>query len=344
MARILTVLIALVMTCAAGQAGDSESWLKGRRAEFALWQKINPGTQARITRLKTKTATQLRNHVPGAVADPAVVYRVIGAITHIWDIAVAPRLTVIPAGEFTMGSPDSEAQRSKVEGPQHRVTISYPLAVGTFMVTRDEYAAFVAETQRPDPVGCFLTYLPGHKGETAGYNWHNPGFEQSGSDPVVCASWEDARAYADWLTKKTGERYRLLSEAEWEFASRGGSTTARPWGDAIGPENARYDAATPSDAANQAKYTAPSGSFAPNAFGIYDALGNAWQRVDDCWNPNFEGAPTDGSVWLAGDCNQRTGHGGAFDAPPSTVRSAFRGKVPVAMHYADGGFRIAREL
>ncbi len=340
MTRALTVLIALAITCGAAQADDA--WLKSRRAEFALWQKTNPGTQARISRLKAKTATQLRNHVPGAVSDPAVVYRVIGAITHIWDIAVAPHLTVIPAGEFTMGSPENEADRQKVEGPQHRVLISYPLAVGTFMVTRDEYAAFVADTHRPDPAGCFLTYLPGQKGEAAGYNWHNPGFEQSGSDPAVCVSWEDARAYAAWLTTRTGERYRLLSEAEWEFASRGGTTAVRPWGDAIGHDNAKYRADP--GVADRWTYTAPSGSYAPNAFGIYDALGNAWQRVDDCWNPTFDGAPTDGSVWRSGDCNLRTGHGGAFDAPAAVLRSAFRGKVPVNMHYADGGFRIAREL
>lgn len=317
--RVLTALIALVITCGAAQASDSDAWLRSRRAEYALWQKTNLGTQARIARLKAKTATQLRNHAPGALTDPAVVYRVIGAITHIWDIAVAPHLTVVPAGEFTMGSSESEPDRQNVEGPQHRVMISYPLAVGTFMVTRDEYAAFVADTLRPDPIGCFLTYRSGEPGETNGYNWHNPGFGQSGSDPVVCVSWEDARAYADWLTRKTGERYRLLSEGEWEFASRGGTATVRPWGDAISHENAKYRADP--GVADRWTYTAPSGSYAPNAFGIYDALGNTWQRVDDCWNPSFDGAPTDGSVWLNGDCSQRTGHGGSVRCP--VIRHAF---------------------
>lgn len=339
MAKALAALAALGVLWGAAQADDV--WLKDRGVEYARWQKTNPNTQDRIKRLKAKTATQLKNQVPGTVGDPPRVYRVIGAITHIWDIPVAPRLTVIPAGEFTMGSADSEPDRQKVEGPQHRVTISYPLAIGTFMVTRDEYAAFVADTNRPDPDGCFLTFRAGETGEAKGYNWHNPGFEQSGSDPVVCVSWQDARDYADWLTKKTGARYRLLSEAEWEFASRAGTATIRPWGDGISANDAKYNAGPD---AYRWKHTAPSGSFAPNAFGLYDALGNAWQRLDDCWSPTFDGAPTDGSVWRSGDCSLRTGHGGAFDAPPIYVRSAFRGKVPLNMHYADGGFRIAREL
>ncbi len=175
LAKVLAALAAMALLWGAAQAGDHEAWLKSRKAEFAWWQKANPSTQARITRLKARTAAQLKNHVPGNVNDPTATFRVIGAITHVWDIPVAPKLTVVPAGEFTMGSPESEPDRQAVEGPQHRVTIAYPLAVGTFMVTRDEYAAFVADTHRPDPVGCQLTYKGG-KDEEPGYNWHNPGF------------------------------------------------------------------------------------------------------------------------------------------------------------------------
>jgi formylglycine-generating enzyme len=334
--RFWATVAVVAMACQGALAGDQG--LEARRAEFALWQKANPGTQARITRLKARTAVQLKRHSIGMPDQPPKIFRIIGAISDIWDIAAAPRLSIIPAGEFTMGAPDSEAGRTKAEGPQHRVVLAHPFAVGTYLVTRDEYAAFVADTDRPDPEGCFLTYLPGQTGESKGYNWHNPGFAQSGSDPAVCISWEDARDYAAWLSTKTGERYRLLSEAEWEYAARAGTTTARPWGEDIGHADANYR----DDAAEHR--TSPVGSFPPNAFGLYDALGNVWQRVDDCWNADFDGAPADGSVWRSGDCSQRTGHGGAFDAPATYVRSAFRGKVPVAMHYADGGFRIAREL
>jgi formylglycine-generating enzyme required for sulfatase activity len=311
-------------------------------------KKINPGSQKRIVRLMQKTALQLKTHVTGKPGDPPVIYRIIGAPANLWDVALAPRLTVIPAGEFTMGSPASEPGRSKAEGPQHRVFIARPLAVGTTPVTRDEYAAFVADTLRPDPVGCFLTYLPDQKSESVGYNWHNPGFAQSGNDPAVCVSWEDARAYAAWLTQKTGERYRLLSEAEWEYASRAGTSGVRPWGDAIGRDNANYgseECCKPlASGLDRWEYTSPAGSFPPNAFGLYDVLGNVWQRLDDCWSDDFTGAPADGSVWQSGDCKQRTGHGGAFDAAPAFLRLSFRGKVPLEMHYADGGFRVAREL
>jgi formylglycine-generating enzyme required for sulfatase activity len=340
--------LVLAMTCCAAQAADDGNWLKARRSEFASWQKTNPDAELRVEKLKLRTASRIAGRVLGQISAPPMVHRFIGSLAELWDAPVAPRLTIIPAGEFTMGSPAREPDRSTQEGPQHRVMIDHAFAVGTYLVTRDEYAAFVAETKRPDPDGCFLTYLPGQKGETKGYNWRNPGFAQAGNEPVVCVSWEDARDYAAWLTGKTDQSYRLLSEAEWEYASRAASTTARPWGDAIGRDNTNYGADTccsPFAAgADRWEYTSPVGSFAPNAFGLYDTLGNVWQRLDDCWNPTFDGAPADGSVWKAGDCSKRTGHGGAFDAAPAMLRSSFRGSVPDNMHYADGGFRVARDL
>jgi formylglycine-generating enzyme len=347
MKRLMGVAAALMLTCVAAQA-DQASWLGARQWEFARWQKINPDTQARLTKLKQRTAVQLKDRLPGRPDDPPVVYRIIGAPVHLWDIAVAPRLTIVPAGEFSMGSPADEPGRSATEGPQHRVVISAPLAIGTFPVTRDEYAVFVAETRRPDPAGCFLTYLPAQKGESPGFNWHHPGFAQNGSDPAVCISWEDATAYTEWLTQKTGERYRLLSEAEWEYASRAGSVTARPWGGTLGRDNANYgsnDCCKPqAEERDRWDYTSPVGSFPANAFGLYDVLGNVWQRLNDCWNKDFTGAPANGAPWLTGDCTRRTGHGGAFDASPDTLRSAYRGSVPLGLHFADGGFRVAREL
>lgn len=333
------LVFACMAVCGAAQA---EGWLDARQQEFAQWQSTHPDAELRAEKLLVRTTSRFSPGMLGAVAAPAVVHRFIGALGQLWDDPVAPRLTVIPAGEFTMGSPETEPDRQAAEGPQHRVVISHPFAVGTYLVMRDEYAAFVADTKRPDPQGCILTHLHGQNGETKGFNWHNPGFAQGGNEPVVCVSWKDARAYAAWLSGKTGRSYRLLSEAEWEYALRAGSTTSRPWGDAIGYDNANYRAED--GVAKQWQFTSPVGQFPPNAFGLYDVLGNVWQRVDDCWNPDFTGAPTDGSPWIVGDCTLRTGHAGGFDAPAKVMRSSFRGKVAGDAHYSDGGFRIARDL
>lgn len=345
--RGIQATVAVVLLAFSG-ARAQDAWLASRQTDFAVWQKNHRGIEARIAILKVKTAKLTAGHTLGPVTAPAIVYRVKGAPTQLWDGPEAPHLTVVPAGEFTMGSPASEPGRAAAEGPQHRVAIGYAFAAGTFMVTRDEYAAFVADTRRSDPDGCWLTFKPGEKGEAKGYNWHNPGFAQTGRDPVVCVSWEDARDYAAWLSAKTGRAYRLLSEAEWEYASRGGSAAARPWGDGIDHARANYGTdkcCAPLAAGNDRwEFTSPVGSFPPNAFGLYDVLGNAWQRLDDCWNATFDGAPADGSVWRTGDCTKRTGHGGAFDSEPSFLRAAFRGSVPGTTHFADGTFRIARDL
>jgi formylglycine-generating enzyme required for sulfatase activity len=324
--------------------------MKTRQADFEGWQNAHPDAQMRVEKLMRRTAQRVPKTVRGTVNSSPVVFRLIGSLMEFWDAPLAPRLTIISAGEFTMGSPEWEPDRQIGEGPQHRVLISRPFAAGTYLVTRDEYAWFVADTKRPDPDGCYLTHVAGQKGETKGYNWHNPGFEQTGSDPAVCVSWQDAHDYAAWLTEKTGRHYRLLSEAEWEYVARAGSATARPWGDAISHINANYRADACCNAQSGVtgddpwQFTSPVGSFPPNAFGLYDALGNVWQRLDDCWTANHDGAPTDGSARTDGDCNKRTGHGGAFDAAPTYLRSAFRGSVPLATHFSDGGFRIARDL
>jgi formylglycine-generating enzyme len=341
-AVVFSAAIFFVPACAGGD------WISARQVEFAAWQSHHRDLESRIATLKSDTAKLLAHTGLGPVTAPPVVFRVKPAPAALWDWPQAPRMTIVPAGEFSMGSPDTEFGRQPQEGPQHRVRIAYAFAVGTYQVTRDEYAAFVADTKRPDPEGCFLTYRAHQTAETKGFNWHDPGFAQTGRDPVVCVSWEDAQAYAAWLSAGTGRTYRLLSEAEFEYAARAGTIAARYWGNAIGRADANYgsDACCAPYAEDRDRwlYTSPGGSFPPNAFGLYDMLGNTWQRLDDCWRADFEGAPADGSVWTAGDCTRRTGHGGAFDSEPSFVRAAFRGSVPQAARYADGGFRVARGL
>ena len=237
------------------------------------------------------------------------------------DCDQCPEMVVIPAGKFTMGSPDSEVGRSKDEGPQHTVTIARPFAVSKYEVTFDEWDACVAAG------GCT------HKPEDAGWG--------RGKRPVINVSWDDAQAYVAWLSKKTGKRYRLLSEAEWEYAARGGTTTRYPWGDEPGTNRANFDG---SGSQWSGKQTAPVGSFEPNAFGLYDMIGNVWEWVQDCWNDSYQGAPADGSAWESGNCGQRVVRGGSWNNYPEDARVANRSRRGPTVRYNIQGFRLARTL
>ena len=253
-----------------------------------------------------------------------------------------------------MGSPPSEAGREYDEGPVHRVTIPKPFAVGKYEVTVEEYRLFVAITGRIEGNGCYVLDIKFYIKETLN-SWASPNFSQSDRHPVVCVNWNDARAYARWLSKKTSKQYRLLSESEWEYTARAGTTTRYNWGDDIGRNQAncfgcgsRWDN----------KQTAPVGSFPPNAFGLHDMHGNVWEWVADCRNPNYEGAPVDGNAWLSGECSERVVRGGSWGSWPEDLRAAVRGgswyNIPGYQGQAFlnriraedrnyvGGFRVAR--
>jgi formylglycine-generating enzyme required for sulfatase activity len=245
-----------------------------------------------------------------------------------------PEMVVVPAGKFTMGSPAAEKDRDKAEGPQHVVTIGRPLAVGKFHVTRDEFAVFARETG-------------GGLAADSGCDWRSPpGFTQEGSHPVICVSWEDAKAYANWLTKKTKKPYRLLSEAEWEYAARGWTSPGaypRFWFGNDEGEICRFGNSDTSACDDGYRYTSPVGNYAPNAFGLYDMGGNAWQWTADCYHDSYNGAPADGSAWTAGNCdNGRSVRGGAWNYLPRTLRVASRLKTTAGSYYV--GFRVARTL
>lgn len=279
------------------------------------------------------------------------------------DCPDCPRMVVIPAGEFTMGSPASEAGRDADEGPQHRVTIAKPFALGRNEVTVTEFRRFVEEAgyrtdaeRNKEWQGCRAWDVSDGKWEwRAGRDWRNPGFSQSGSGPAVCLSWNDARAYTEWLAKKTGQRYRLPSEAEWEYAARAGSTASRPWGD--DPDLACQFANVADQTTHEGNswsqkhncndghwFPAPVGTFKPNRFGLFDMLGNVWEWTEDCWNAGYGGAPADGSARLTGNCSQRVGRGGSWGDFPRLVRSALRGWDSSGdRNYVDG-FRLARTL
>jgi len=231
-----------------------------------------------------------------------------------------PAMVVIPAGEFTMGSPSTEPGRNDDESPQHAVTITKPFAVSKFVVTFADWDACVR-------VGGCPEVSDSEMGRA--------------NKPVINTAWEDARRYAAWLSRMTGQPYRLLTEAEWEYAARAGSTTTYYWGDAIGKGNANCDGCgTKWD--NQ--QTSPVGSFKPNAFGLYDMAGNVWQWVQDCYHADYNGAPTDGSAWITGDCSRRANRGGSWYSYSRPLRSAARVRGFPGNRDFGLGFRIARNL
>ena len=202
------------------------------------------------------------------------------------DCPNCPELVVLPGGYFLMGSPPDYPWTSSTEQPYHPVTIAQPFAVGRFEVTFAEWDACVAE---------------------GGCNGYRPKDEDwgRGRRPVINVSWEDAHDYLYWLGRKTGKPYRLLSEAEWEYAVRAGTTTENYWGNYKGAKNAICDHANVGKSTFDCggkETTMPVGSFHPNPFGLYDMIGNVQEWTADCWNDTYEGAPTDGRTWQQGDC------------------------------------------
>lgn len=229
-----------------------------------------------------------------------------------------PTMVVIPAGKFTMGSPESEGGDD--ERPQHAVTFAKPFAVAKFDVTFTEWDACVDAGVCP---------------RATDNGWGR------GDRPVINVSWDDAQVYVAWLKQVTRKDYRLLSEAEWEYAARAGTTMAYYWGNDIGEGNAncvgcgsRWDG----------KQTAPVGSFKPNAFGLHDMAGNVWQWVADCYHDSYDGAPNDGSAWLSGNCSSRVLRGGSWNYLPWGLRAADRVEGSTGYLEPGGGFRLGRTL
>ncbi|HWI11611.1 MAG TPA: formylglycine-generating enzyme family protein [Burkholderiaceae bacterium] len=273
------------------------------------------------------------------------------------DCPECPLMVKVPAGEFLMGSPAQEKGREADEGPQHRVRLAAPLAVAINKVTRGQYAAFVAATRRPDGDGCWVWDVGrGLWVKDAARNWRNPGFDQTDQHPVVCVSWDDAQAYAVWVSQKAGKRLRLLTEAEREYVMRAGSASSRPWGEDIEAACGYANVADQTAAAKVQRiptwiecsdgyaYTSPVAAFKPNAFGLFDTMGNAWEWVEDCYHDNYQGAPSDGSAWTTGACNERVFRGGSWDNYPRSTRSAFRYRGVPATRSSSVGFRIGRAL
>lgn len=239
-----------------------------------------------------------------------------------------PEMTVVPAGAFTMGSPEDEPARNKNEGPRHKVTFAQPFAVARYPVTFEEWDACVAAG------GC------------GGYSPSDQSWGR-GRRPVIHVSWDDAQAYVAWLSRTTGKPYRLLTEAEREYVTRAGTSTPFWFGKSITPENANFDDKHPygnGPAGGTRGKTLPVDSFAPNPWGLYQVHGNVWDWVEDCFHDSYVGAPTDGSAWTAGTCDKRVSRGGGWLDQPRFLRSAFRLGDVALRRYDFQGFRVARNL
>jgi formylglycine-generating enzyme required for sulfatase activity len=261
-------------------------------------------------------------------------------------------MVVVPAGEFMMGSPENESGRSASEGPQRKVQIARPLAVGKFEVTVEEYEAFTASTGGvADGGGCNVWTAYGHRFEKD-RSFRTPSFSQTPRHPAVCVSWQAATTYANWLTTQTGKKYRLLSEAEWEYAARGGSLTRYFFGES---EAALCEFGNGADRTSAFLWgnhlcsdgvgvqTAAVGTYKANAFGLHDTAGNVWEWVQDCPHEGYQGAPTDGTPWMSGECNSRVIRGGSWDNDTKGLRSAARASYNM-LGKDNIGFRVAREL
>lgn len=238
-----------------------------------------------------------------------------------------PRMVVIPAGSFMIGSPAEEAGRAANEGPRRRVHIRQ-FAAGKFEVTWDQWLACVGDG------GC-SAFTPNDQGYGRG------------DRPVIDVPWDNARAYVSWLARQTGQPYRLLTEAEWEYAARAGTDTPFPWGDNASHAHANYGADTCcsglATGRDQWLYTSPVGSFPANAFGLHDLHGNVWEWVQDCYSVSYSGLPSDGSANET-TCANRQLRGGSWYSHPPNLRSARRLRDTPASRGNDRGFRVARTL
>ena len=307
---------------------------------------------------------QPQSGAPKSAAVPAVAPSAPGVLR---DCPACPEMVVVPPGTFTLGTSASatEVAIERGEAPAQPVTIARAFALGRYEVSVAEFRAFVDATQYAPNGDCRVASggawirLPDH-------GWQDPGFAAPAADnePVVCVSWDDAKAYADWLAKATGQPYRLPSETEWEYAARGGTTTPRYFGDRDSDENTLlsvacdyanvYDAsavlelgfAEPNARCSDGHtFVAPVGSFKPNAFDLYDMIGNAREWLQDCYTATYTGRPLDARAWeWAGGCELRGVRGGSWASRPAAARAAARSGELQNLRQSDLGFRVARDL
>lgn len=314
------------------ESGDHAAAAQSFAKRKAVDIPVPPPLQIEMAKVYYALGDYLAAHDPLAEDLSAATPEYLAALTApgrvFRDCDVCPEMVLVPAGSFMMGSPSSEEGRYDNEGPVHQVTIARPFAVGVYEVTFAEWDACVADG------GC------------GGYSPSDWGWGR-GTRPVIHVSWDHAQSYLDWLSDKTGESYRLLSESEWEYAARAGTTTPFHTGSTISTEQANYNGNYTYGSGAAGVYrgqTVAVGSFPANGFGLHDVHGNVWEWVQDCWDGSYRGAPDDGSAWESGDCSRRMLRGGPWGSRPGILRSANRGRYTPGTRYGDVGFRVARTL
>ena len=269
------------------------------------------------------------------------------------DCDRCPNMVVVPPGTFRMGSNDGVRTHQPLRDVRVRM-----FALGRYEVTVEEYATFVTASGHVEADGCYVTDRRGRTVWDPQASWRAPGFEQVNEQPVVCVSWRDAQAYARWVSRESGQSYRLASEAEWEYAARAGMDDVDRGTD----ETAQCDLGNGGDrttrrffpewrgitvnCSDDNAFTAPVGSYAPNALGLFDMLGNAWEWTEDCWHDNYRGAPSDAGAWTsAADCRERVLRGGSWQDSSRRLAPAVRNRYSTGLRSLSSvGFRIARTM
>jgi formylglycine-generating enzyme required for sulfatase activity len=302
-----------------------------------------------LTTIYFSIAASLGNtHAESVSLQPGAVFQ---------DCADCPEMVIIPTGEFEMGFDGGEEER--YEGPVHTVSIARAFAVGRFEITTAQYAQFINESDHESAKGCYMwdgknaTMI-----ETA--DWRDPvyGRPSWAQEPVACVDWNDVKAYVNWLAEKTGQPYRLLTEAEWEYAAKAGSKTTFTWGaseedaclygnifdKATIADQGLFAAIAPTGCHDGYSRIAPVGQYLPNAFGLHDMSGNVWEWTEDCYVMPYADKPIDGTAYLKEEhCDRRSVRGGSWMTGGQRQRPTFRGRDPMDRVSQVFGFRIARD-
>ncbi|NMX52802.1 formylglycine-generating enzyme family protein [Pseudomonas veronii] len=288
---------------------------------------MTPSAPLTALALTALCAALLPNLAEAATPQPGKVFK---------DCKDCPEMVVLPAGTFTMGTPDDEVGREPDEGPMHAVTFAKPFAMSRFQITAGEWDSYIRQTGVKIADG---DTRPGRECIAS-----KPRYPQSPRQPAVCMDMDDIKHYVAWLSKKTGQPYHMVSEAQREYAARAGSSGPFPFPFDEGKGYSIAEHANTYGPADGYSFSSPAGSYPPNAFGMYDMHGNVYERVADCEHPNYIGAPTDGSAWVEPNCESFQIRGNDWGEAPVFSRSGNRNNIYPQTRGDWIGFRVVRDL
>lgn len=288
---------------------------------------MTPSAHMTALALTALCAALLPNLAEAATPQPGKVFK---------DCKDCPEMVVLPAGTFTMGTPDDEVGREPDEGPMHAVTFAKPFAMSRFQITAGEWDSYIRQTGVKIADG---DTRPGRECIAS-----KPRYPQSPRQPAVCMDMDDIKHYVAWLSKKTGQPYHMVSEAQREYAARAGSSGPFPFPFDEGKGYSIAEHANTYGPADGYSFSSPAGSYPPNAFGMYDMHGNVYERVADCEHPNYIGAPTDGSAWVEPNCESYQIRGNDWGEAPVFSRSGNRNNIYPQTRGDWIGFRVVRDL